>query len=86
MMTSRSRQSKVDEPQVLTALFVHEKSTAKAEKYVEVPPGRQREVMRSVYVQRDDLKSIVDEGTRFPPHVIEVTVRAVDPEELRDAA
>ena len=81
-MKMRGR-SKVDEPKVLRVLFVHEAPKTKTERYVEVPPGREREVMKNVYIDHEMLKSIVDEQ-QFPPEIIEVTVRVVDPTELRD--
>ena len=52
------------------------------ERYAEVPPVLQREIMRNVYIDREALKSISD-GAQFPPEIIEVTVRVVDSKELR---
>jgi hypothetical protein len=69
----------------LTILFVHEKSTQKTERYAEVTPGREREVMRTVYFEREALKTLVQSGQDFPPQVIEISVRRVDPRELRES-
>lgn len=63
-------------------LFVHDRSTSKTERYAEVPPGREREVMRNVYIDREMLKSMSD-GAQFPPGIVEITLRVVDPEELK---
>lgn len=78
----QSRQSRSDDKSVLRVIFVHEAPKTRVERYAEVPPGRQRELMRNVYIDREALKSISD-GVQFPPEIIEVTVRVVDPKELR---
>lgn len=78
----QSRQSRSDDPKTLRVIFVHEAPKTRVERYSEVPPDRQRELMRSVYIDREALKSISD-GAQFPPEIIEITVRVVDPEELK---
>lgn len=78
----QSRQSRSDDKSALRVIFVHEAAKTRVERYAEVPPGRQRELMRNVYIDREALKSISD-GVPFPPEIIEVTVRVVDPKELR---
>lgn len=75
------RQSKSDKS-TLRVIFVHEAAKTRVERYAEVPPVLQREIMRNVYIDREALKSISD-GAQFPPEIIEVTVRVVDPKELR---
>jgi hypothetical protein len=79
----QSRQSRSDDENSLRVIFVHEAAKTRVERYAEVPPGRQRELMRNIYVDREALRSISD-GVPFPPEIIEVTVRVVNPkEELR---
>lgn len=77
----QSRQSRSDKS-ALRVIFVHEAAKTRVERYAEVPPDLQREIMRNVYIDREALKSISD-GAQFPPEIIEVTVRVVDSKELR---
>lgn len=68
-------------PECIQVLLVHERSTAKMERYNEVACSvpRQHEVIRSIYIERDALRELA--GDDFPPRLIEVTIQVIDPDE-----
>lgn len=68
-------------PECIQVLLVHERSTSKMERYNEVACSvpRQREVIRSIYIERDALRELA--GDDFPPRLIEVTIQVIDPDE-----
>lgn len=67
----------------LKVLLVYNRSTSKMERYDEVTPGREREVLRSQYIEKTALKEEVKKrGGKYPPPVLEVSIRIVDPKEL----
>lgn len=68
-------------PECIQVLLVHERSTSKMERYNEVACSVpcQREVIRSIYIERDALRELAGDG--FPPRLIEVTIQVIDPDE-----
>lgn len=68
-------------PESIQVLLVHERSTSKMERYNEVACSvpRQREVIRSIYIERDALRELA--GDDFPPRLVEVTIQVIDPDE-----
>lgn len=68
-------------PECIQVLLVHERSTSKMERYNEVACSvpHQREVVRSIYIERDALRELA--GDDFPPRLIEVTIQVIDPDE-----
>ena len=65
-------------PECIQVLLVHERSTSKMERFNEVTLPRQREVIRSIYIERDALRELAGD---YPPRFVEVTIRVIDPDE-----
>lgn len=70
-------------PSELRVLLVRERGTRNMERYIEVVASGQREILRKVYVDRVSLAHFLADVGGPVPEVIEVTIRAVDPQTLR---
>lgn len=84
-MTAKARFN-VDGLERVRVILVHSRDTSKMARYDEVTPGREREILRHMYVERDILQQLAagaGVNGKKSPAVIEVTLRVVDPKELK---